>query len=349
MWVSSAGVRGWRARLHPPAGSRGAKILVNGDIRTGALIVPASAATAQPRTWTASRARAAVSGLLSVAAAPAAAVPSGAIRLSVGNDHACRLWWAGDRPDEGQPHRGQGDLRGPDADDRADHVDEHGPGDEHHDVDHAAADDHHVDHAAADDHHVDHAAADDHHVDHAAADDHHVDHPAARRSRLHLPGVPDLRPQRRLVRGGYYVHNNMWNRSKYPSITETLQACSHASWNVTATMDDSAHNGEVKTYPNVHKDYGDVKLVLVQDPAQHLCRQGARRRHLQRRLRHLDERRPGRQRNHDLDGEPQPASGRRHRRYGRAVRHHLGRLGYPGQRLPRVHAEVPAGLGQSST
>jgi hypothetical protein len=55
--------------------------------------------------------------------------------------------------------------------------------------------------------------------------------------------------------GGYYVHNNMWNISKYPSLKETLEACSHASWNVTATADDNAHNGEVKTYPNVHKDF----------------------------------------------------------------------------------------------
>jgi hypothetical protein len=55
--------------------------------------------------------------------------------------------------------------------------------------------------------------------------------------------------------GGYYVHNNMWNISKYPSLKETLEACSHASWNVTATADDSAHNGEVKMYPNVHKDF----------------------------------------------------------------------------------------------
>jgi hypothetical protein len=54
---------------------------------------------------------------------------------------------------------------------------------------------------------------------------------------------------------GYYVHNNMWNISKYPSLKETLEACSHASWNVTATADDSSHNGEVKTYPNVHVDY----------------------------------------------------------------------------------------------
>ena len=47
----------------------------------------------------------------------------------------------------------------------------------------------------------------------------------------------------------------MWNISKYPSLKETLEACSHASWNVTATADDSSHNGEVKTYPNVHVDY----------------------------------------------------------------------------------------------
>ena len=29
----------------------------------------------------------------------------------------------------------------------------------------------------------------------------------------------------------------MWNISKYPSLKETLEACSHASWNVTATAD----------------------------------------------------------------------------------------------------------------
>ncbi|MGZ4625786.1 MAG: GH12 family glycosyl hydrolase domain-containing protein [Kineosporiaceae bacterium] len=55
--------------------------------------------------------------------------------------------------------------------------------------------------------------------------------------------------------GGYYVHNNMWNIAKYPSLKETLEACSHASWNVTATADNSSGNGEVKSYPNVHVDY----------------------------------------------------------------------------------------------
>ncbi len=56
--------------------------------------------------------------------------------------------------------------------------------------------------------------------------------------------------------GGYIVHNNMWNVSGY-NVSETLEACSASSWNVTATADNSRNDGAVKTYPNVHKDYHD--------------------------------------------------------------------------------------------
>lgn len=56
--------------------------------------------------------------------------------------------------------------------------------------------------------------------------------------------------------GDYVVHNNMWNVAGY-SVRESLEACSHASWNVTATAADSRHDGAVKTYPNVHRDYHD--------------------------------------------------------------------------------------------
>lgn len=56
--------------------------------------------------------------------------------------------------------------------------------------------------------------------------------------------------------GDYYVHNNMWNVGGY-KVSETLAACSHSSWNVTATADNSKGDGAVKTYPNVHKDYHD--------------------------------------------------------------------------------------------
>ncbi len=46
----------------------------------------------------------------------------------------------------------------------------------------------------------------------------------------------------------------MWNVGGY-SVSETLYACSYHNWYVTATADNSAHDGAVKTYPNVHKDY----------------------------------------------------------------------------------------------
>jgi hypothetical protein len=54
--------------------------------------------------------------------------------------------------------------------------------------------------------------------------------------------------------GKYIVHNNMWNVSGY-DVTETLAACSYRNWRVTATADNSARDGAVKTYPNVHRDF----------------------------------------------------------------------------------------------
>ena len=54
---------------------------------------------------------------------------------------------------------------------------------------------------------------------------------------------------------GYYVHNNLWNASKYPGTTGTTEVCSYRSWNHTAYASNASGNGEVKTYPNVHKDY----------------------------------------------------------------------------------------------
>ena len=61
--------------------------------------------------------------------------------------------------------------------------------------------------------------------------------------------------------GGYYVHNNMWNSAKYSPCTQTLYAWSFDNWQVVARMDNSAGDGAVKTYPNVHKDYDRVPLA----------------------------------------------------------------------------------------
>ena len=59
--------------------------------------------------------------------------------------------------------------------------------------------------------------------------------------------------------GGYYVHNNMWNCDDYECV-ETLSACSYASFYTIANMNDDSHDGAVKSYPNVHKDY-DAPLI----------------------------------------------------------------------------------------
>lgn len=61
--------------------------------------------------------------------------------------------------------------------------------------------------------------------------------------------------------GGYYVHNNMWNSSKYRPCTQTLSAWSHDRWNVVARMDNKTRDGAVKTYPNVHRDFAGVPIA----------------------------------------------------------------------------------------
>jgi hypothetical protein len=53
--------------------------------------------------------------------------------------------------------------------------------------------------------------------------------------------------------GGYYVHNNMWNRSE--AGPETLHACAYNNWYVDSAQ---ANSTSVKTYPNVHKDINNL-------------------------------------------------------------------------------------------
>ena len=60
--------------------------------------------------------------------------------------------------------------------------------------------------------------------------------------------------------GGYFVHNNMWNSAKYTPCISTLYAWSPHNWYVVARMNNKKGDGAVKTYPNVHKDYGSVPI-----------------------------------------------------------------------------------------
>jgi Glycosyl hydrolase family 12 len=57
----------------------------------------------------------------------------------------------------------------------------------------------------------------------------------------------------------YFVSNNMWNASGY-SVTQTLHACSHSDWYVTATMNNDSGDGAVKTYPNSQRDFNDPQI-----------------------------------------------------------------------------------------
>lgn len=61
--------------------------------------------------------------------------------------------------------------------------------------------------------------------------------------------------------GGYYIHNNMWNSTKYSPCTETLYAWSFDNWYVIAKMNNKTGDGAVKTYANVHKNYDRVPIA----------------------------------------------------------------------------------------
>jgi hypothetical protein len=54
---------------------------------------------------------------------------------------------------------------------------------------------------------------------------------------------------------GFVVAQDMWNNH---AGTQSLRACSYGSWSVTATQPDTA---EVKTYPNVHRDFDGPSLT----------------------------------------------------------------------------------------
>jgi hypothetical protein len=57
--------------------------------------------------------------------------------------------------------------------------------------------------------------------------------------------------------GGFYVHNDAWNTSV--AGPQTLYVCSYHSWYVISNQGGS-NPLEVKTYPNVHKDYSAVAV-----------------------------------------------------------------------------------------
>lgn len=55
---------------------------------------------------------------------------------------------------------------------------------------------------------------------------------------------------------GMWVDNNMWGSRGY-AVRQTLRACSAGSWKVTAKASNARGDWQVKSYPNVHRDWHD--------------------------------------------------------------------------------------------
>jgi hypothetical protein len=71
--------------------------------------------------------------------------------------------------------------------------------------------------------------------------------------------------------GDYYIHNNLWNSSKYTPCTSRLYASSKEHWYVLAKMNNKTGDGAVKTYPNVHRDYHDTAIDAFESITSHFA------------------------------------------------------------------------------
>jgi hypothetical protein len=66
--------------------------------------------------------------------------------------------------------------------------------------------------------------------------------------------------QNGITLGGFYVDADTWNVTHY-QVTQTMYVCDYNNWYAVANMNDSVQDGAVKTYPNVHKDFGSAPLI----------------------------------------------------------------------------------------
>jgi hypothetical protein len=77
------------------------------------------------------------------------------------------------------------------------------------------------------------------------------------------PHVLPLNPsnaQDGITLGGFYVDTDTWNAANY-SVSQTMYVCDYDNWYVVAKLDNSTGDGAVKTYPNVHKDFGSAPAI----------------------------------------------------------------------------------------
>lgn len=74
-----------------------------------------------------------------------------------------------------------------------------------------------------------------------------------------LPLNPD-NPQDGITLDGFYVATDTWNAANY-DVSQTLYVCDYGNWYVVANMNNDSHDGAVKTYPNVHRDFNDAPMI----------------------------------------------------------------------------------------
>lgn len=74
-----------------------------------------------------------------------------------------------------------------------------------------------------------------------------------------LPMNPS-NPQDGITLRGFYVDTDTWNAAGY-QVSQTMYVCDYDDWYVVANMNDDAHDGAVKTYPNVHEDFGSAPPI----------------------------------------------------------------------------------------
>jgi hypothetical protein len=76
----------------------------------------------------------------------------------------------------------------------------------------------------------------------------------------HVLPLDPSNPQDGITLGSFYVDTDTWNAASY-QVTQTMYVCNYNSWYVVAKMDNATGDGAVKTYPNVHQDFGSAPAL----------------------------------------------------------------------------------------
>jgi Glycosyl hydrolase family 12 len=76
----------------------------------------------------------------------------------------------------------------------------------------------------------------------------------------HVLPLDPSNPQDGITLGNFYVDTDTWNAAGY-QVSQTMYVCDYDSWYVVASMDNSSGDGAVKTYPNVHEDFGSAPAI----------------------------------------------------------------------------------------